>query len=204
MNLTIENKYFKKNISLVAGIDEAGRGPIAGPVVAACVVYDQASLKNSFNKKINDSKKLTPKLRQELFAHILQSALSVGIGIVDEKTIDKINILQSTKEAINIALQNLTLKPEAVLVDGNFFTHNNFKIQNIVKGDSRSYIIAAASIIAKVTRDKIMVEYDKQFPEFGFAKHKGYGTIYHINAISKFGLSPLHRKTFHLKKLANG
>ncbi|MSP64900.1 MAG: ribonuclease HII [Ignavibacteria bacterium] len=199
MNLLIEKKLWAKGINFIAGVDEAGRGPLAGPVVAAVVLFDKNTLKNSFNKKINDSKKLSSKLRDELYTHILESANSVEVGVVTKNVIDKINILEATKQAMNIALQKLSINPEIVLVDGNFYKHPKYLITNLVKGDARSYIIAAASIVAKVTRDKIMIEYDKQFPQFGFAKHKGYGTALHIRNINEYGYSPLHRTSFHLQ-----
>ena len=199
MNLLIEKKFWSKGINFIAGVDEAGRGPLAGPVVAAVVVFDEATLKKTFNKKINDSKKLSSKLRDELYSHILESANSVEVGVVTKNMIDKINILEATKQAMNIALQKLSINPEIVLVDGNFYKHQKYSIINLVKGDARSYIIAAASIVAKVTRDKIMIEYDKQFPQFGFAKHKGYGTALHIRNINEYGYSPLHRTSFHLQ-----
>ncbi len=199
MNLLIEKKLWSKGINFIAGVDEAGRGPLAGPVVAAVVVFDEATLKKTFNKKINDSKKLSSKLRDELYTHILESANSVEVGVVTKNMIDKINILEATKQAMNIALQKLLINPEIVLVDGNFYKHQKYSIINLVKGDARSYIIAAASIVAKVTRDKIMIEYDKQFPQFGFAKHKGYGTALHIRNINEYGYSPLHRTSFHLQ-----
>ncbi len=199
MNLLIEKKLWSKGNNFIAGVDEAGRGPLAGPVVAAVVVFDEATLKKTFNKKINDSKKLSSKLRDELYTHILESANSVEVGVVTKNVIDKINILEATKQAMNIALQKLSINPEIVLVDGNFYKHQKYSITNLVKGDARSYIIAAASIVAKVTRDKIMIEYDKQFPQFGFAKHKGYGTALHIRNINEYGYSPLHRTSFHLQ-----
>ncbi|MDA0986008.1 MAG: ribonuclease HII [Bacteroidetes bacterium] len=201
MNLNFEKKFWKSGYINICGVDEAGRGPLAGPVVAAAVLYNKKSLTSSFNKSVNDSKKVSEKNRLILFEHIMNSADSVGVGIVDQKIIDKINILEATKLAIKNALQKLKIEPEIVLVDGNFYSHPKYKVMNVVKGDARSYIIACASIIAKVTRDKIMIENDKKFPVFGFQKHKGYGTANHINAIKNYGLSPLHRKSFKIREL---
>lgn len=185
--------YFDKGLRFVSGIDEAGRGPLAGPVVAAAVILSD----NTIIEEVNDSKKLTPKKRELLFEIIKTKALSYGIGIVDSITIDKINILQATFLAMKQALDQLTVKPEIVLVDGNHKIPGlEIKQEAIVSGDAKSQSIACASILAKVTRDKIMDEYAKQYPQYLFEKHKGYGTKTHIEAIRKFGACPIHRKTF--------
>lgn len=178
----------------VAGLDEAGRGPLAGPVVASAVIFGQGILIDG----VNDSKKLTEKKREDLYHTIHDKALSIGVGIVSHEVIDRINILQASFLAMNKALENLKLQPEQLLVDGNFFRHERFPVENIIKGDSLSHSIAAASIIAKVTRDALMRELHEQYPEYGFAKHKGYGTKAHIEAIQKYGYCPIHRRSFHV------
>lgn len=186
-----ENKY--KNIGLVAGIDEAGRGPLAGPVVCACVIMPLDE--NKIIDGINDSKKLTAKKREELFNKIISVAIDYSIVQVDEKTIDEINILQATKLGMKRALESLKTKPQVVLIDA-VKIDTNIKQENIVKGDSLSYNIAAASILAKVFRDRLMVEFAKTYPNYAFEKHKGYGTKEHINALKKFGKCKIHRDTF--------
>ncbi len=176
----------------IAGVDEAGRGPLAGPVVSAAVV-----LSESFGVEgVNDSKKLSHKKRTELFPRIQDAAHAVGVGIVDAPTIDRINILQATLQSMAMAVADLSLSPDYLLVDGIFEISLPFPQKTITKGDSRSISIAAASIIAKVTRDRLMVEYDDLYPQFGFAKHKGYPTIAHKEAVRQFGCSPIHRKSF--------
>ncbi len=195
--LEFEQKYWERGIRYVAGVDEAGRGPLAGPVVASAVVFDQGV----FIDGVNDSKKLTEKKRERLFHTIHEQALAIGIGIVNQEVIDRINILQASFLAMNKALDHLKLLPEQLLVDGNFFRHEKFPVENIVKGDSLSHSIAAASIIAKVTRDALMKELHEQYPQYGFAKHKGYGTKAHIEAIRQYGYSPIHRRSFHVDRL---
>ncbi len=195
--LEYEQKYWDLGILHIAGIDEAGRGPLAGPVVASAVIFPQGVLIDG----VNDSKKLTEKKREELFHFIYEKALAVGIGIVSHDVIDKINILQASFLAMNKALALLKIKPQQLLVDGNFFRHETYPVENIIKGDSLSHSIAAASIIAKVTRDALMVELHEQYPQYGFAKHKGYGTKAHIDAIRQHGYSPIHRRSFHVDKL---
>ncbi|TDT68084.1 RNase HII [Hypnocyclicus thermotrophus] len=184
---------FDNNYNYPIGVDEAGRGPLAGPVVAACVRI------NNYIEEfelINDSKKLTEKKREELFDTILANC-EVGIGIVDEKKIDEINILNATFLAMNIALSHIEIKNSIILVDGNKKIKNcNYNQKTIVKGDSKSLAIAAASIIAKVTRDKIMIEEAKKYPIYKFEKHKGYGTKEHRELLLKYGKSPIHRKSF--------
>jgi ribonuclease HII len=201
-----EKEIWSGGIKLIAGVDEAGRGPLAGPVVASAVIFN----KETFIPSVNDSKKLSPQKREELYHIIHEKALAIGVGIIDEKEIDKINILQATYKAMRIALGNLESKnesgnrskvnPQHILIDGYGLPEKFIPQTALIGGDGLSFSIACASIIAKVTRDAIMVEYDKMFPEYGFAKHKGYGTKQHFELIRKFGPSPIHRKSF-LKKL---
>jgi len=188
-----ERKFHRENI-IVAGIDEAGRGAIAGPVVAAAVILPQKGIQDI---GINDSKKLTPGKREQFYNIFKELKISVGIGIIDNIRIDKINILQSTFEAMRIAVEGLKQKPGHLLIDGNRFKDIGIPFTTIIGGDSKSLSIAAASIIAKVTRDRWMIEKaDKLYPKYGFTKHKGYGTKKHIEAVENNGLCPLHRKTF--------
>jgi ribonuclease HII len=176
----------------IAGVDEAGRGPLAGPVVSAAVV-----LPESFDiLGVDDSKKLSPKKRSELFPQIKDAAQAVGVGIVDAQTIDRINILQATLRSMAMAVADLPVSPDYLLVDGIFKISLPLPQMTVKKGDSRSISIAAASIIAKVTRDRLMLEYDKLYPQYGFAKHKGYPTQAHKKAVRHFGCSPIHRKSF--------
>lgn len=192
--LEFEQKYWSQGIRYIAGVDEAGRGPLAGPVVASAVIFEQGVLIDG----VNDSKKLTERKREELFHIIHEKALAIGIGIVSHEVIDRINILQASFLAMNKALENLKRIPQQLLVDGNFFRHEKYPVANIIKGDSLSHSIAAASIIAKVTRDALMKELHEKYPQYGFAKHKGYGTKAHIEAIQKYGYSPIHRRSFHV------
>ncbi len=188
-----DKDFYNKGLSFVSGIDEAGRGPLAGPVVAAAVILP----KDIFIDGVNDSKKLTPKKRNLLFEEIKQSAVSYGIGIVESKTIDEINILQATFFAMKKALEQLSVTPDLLLIDGNHKIPDlKYNQQAIVSGDAKSACIACASILAKVTRDNMMLEYAKQYPQYNFEKHKGYGTKAHIEAIVKFGPCPIHRMTF--------
>ena len=192
----IENQ--NKNL-IVVGLDEAGRGPLAGPVVAACALLNQ----NDYPSKINDSKKLSAKKRMEIFLE-LQKKSKFGIGIVDEKTIDEINILQASKLAMKRSYDDFVNKykifPQIILVDGNFFPFKKIdqilEILPIIKGDQKSMSIAAASIIAKETRDQIMLEIHQEFPQFAFDKNAGYPTKFHIEKIKEFGISKFHRKSF--------
>ena len=183
--------YHSKEI-IEAGCDEAGRGCIAGPVVAAAVILP----KDAHIEGVNDSKKLTEKRREKLYDDIMQNAVSVGVGVSDVDIIEEVNILNATKKAMLQAISNLKVNPEYVLVDGNQKIDTDIPLETVVKGDSKSESIAAASIIAKVTRDRLLIEYDKKYPEYGFAKHKGYGTKAHIEAIKKYGLTPIHRPSF--------
>lgn len=186
-----ERKLNSAGYKSIAGIDEAGRGPLAGPVVAAAVILKTYS----FRERIDDSKKLSPKKREKAYKEIMNKSI-VGVGIVDEKTIDRINIYQATKKAMEEALSCLEEYPGYVIVDGNMRLSTRCPLKCIPGGDSKSISIAAASIVAKVTRDSIMYEYDGSYPEYGFAKHKGYGTKSHIEALKKHGPSPIHRRTF--------
>lgn len=195
--IEFERKYWDAGIRYVAGVDEAGRGPLAGPVVAAAVIFEPGTVISG----VNDSKKLTEKRRDELSAVIRERAVSVGVGVVAHDVIDRINILQASFLAMNKALEGLSVPPQQLLVDGNFFRHERYPVENIVKGDARSHSIAAASIIAKVTRDAMMMELDERYPLYGFAQHKGYGTAAHIDAIRAHGYSPVHRRTFHVERL---
>ncbi|MFN4174420.1 MAG: ribonuclease HII [Parachlamydiaceae bacterium] len=173
----------------IAGVDEAGRGPLAGPVVAAACILPE----NFFHPKLDDSKKLTPAIRDALFP--LLTAFPHGIGIVSHEEIDRINILQATHKAMHLALSALPVKPDYILVDGLQLTHE-IPSRKIIDGDALSHSIAAASVIAKVTRDRIMLQLDVLYPHFGFRENKGYGTAKHLKAIEQFGLSPYHRKSF--------
>ena len=188
-----EKKYINEGYQNIVGIDEAGRGPLAGPVVAVALNWGDKPLIDG----VNDSKKISEKKREIYFNQIIDKAKDIGIGIVQEKEIDKINILQATYLAMKKALVNLKIKPDLLLIDGNKADIKHIKQKNIIKGDSLSYSIAAASIIAKVTRDRIMLQYDIIFPEYGFAKHKGYGTKFHLNAIYENYSTPIHRKSFN-------
>lgn len=185
-----EEKY--ESFSYICGIDEAGRGPLAGPVVAGAVVLP----KGKRILYVNDSKKLSEKKREELFDVIKEEALSFGLGIVSPERIDEINILQATYEAMREAVNKLSVSPDILLNDAVTIPGIDIRQVPIIKGDAKSLTIASASILAKVTRDRIMAEYDLQYPEYGFAKHKGYGTKAHIDAIRQFGPCPIHRKTF--------
>ncbi len=187
-----ERDLWRNNLSLIAGIDEAGRGPLAGPVVAAAVIFPQ----NTFLPGLDDSKKLSPRRREELFSKIHREARAVGVGVVSKVIIDRINILQATYLAMRQAVAELKVSPDYLLVDGMTIPDLDTLQLAIVKGDSLSISIAAASIVAKVTRDRIMVEQDKYFPQYGFAKHKGYGTKEHLRALDEHGVSPLHRRSF--------
>ena len=194
-----ENLYKEKNLQYICGIDEAGRGPLAGPVVVAAVIMP----KDSMIEGVNDSKKVSEKKREKLYELIIEEAISYSVGIVDQNDIDRINILNATKAGLTEAVRTLKVKPELILVDAltNIDTCG-VPYQSIIKGDAKSYSIAAASIIAKVTRDRIMREWDKVYPQYGFEKHKGYGTAAHISAIKENGLCPLHRLSF-VKNIIN-
>lgn len=190
--LEIESRLYKKGYINVCGVDEAGRGPLCGPVVAAAVILP----KDEKIDGVNDSKKLSEKKREVLFDVIKEKAIAVGVGISDVELIEKINILNATKIAMKEAIENLKIKPDYVLVDGNQAIDISVPFETVISGDAKSESIAAASIIAKVTRDRLLIEYDKKYPEYGFAKHKGYGTKAHIEAIRTYGLTPIHRPSF--------
>jgi len=193
--LQYERNLWNEGKKYVAGLDEAGRGPLAGPVVAAAVVFYE----NPQISMINDSKKLTEEVREYLFDLILNETLC-GIGAAEVGEIDRINIYQASFLAMDRALENLNTQPEHLLVDGKAFPRNDIPFTTIVKGDSLSYSVAAASILAKVTRDRMMREYDHEFPQYGFANHKGYATREHLDAIEEFGYCPIHRRSFHPKR----
>ncbi len=199
--LRFERVLWNRGILNVAGIDEAGRGPLAGPVVAAAVIFPPGTMIAG----IDDSKKLTPAHRERLFEKIVCSSITHGVAIVDHHEIDRINILQATYQAMRDALCRLQPQAEYILVDGNSFNHDQIPWRAIVKGDTRSISIAAASIIAKVTRDRMMLQFHEQYPEYGFDKHKGYCTSAHVRAIEVHGYCPIHRRSFHIKgMLHNG
>lgn len=189
--LFYEKKYYE-NYEYICGIDEAGRGPLAGPVVAGAVILPKG-LKIPY---LNDSKRLSPKRREELFDIIMEKALAVGVGAASPERIDEINILQATYEAMRQAVAELKVKPQILLNDAVYIPGLNLPQEKIIKGDAKSLSIAAASVIAKVTRDRMMVAYDEIFPEYGFAKHKGYGAKAHIEKIQSIGPCPIHRRSF--------
>jgi ribonuclease HII len=199
-----ERQYLADGVRFVAGIDEAGRGPLAGPVVAAAVLLPLSSKlpKNCFG--LNDSKQLTEQEREELFAMIYEQALAIGVGIRSPEEIDKVNILRATMQAMTDAVIELeqSFKPEILLVDGNYFrTTLTYPFRTIIDGDALSPSIAAASIVAKVTRDRIMKAYHTAYPEYNFSRNKGYATREHRDAIAKFGYCDIHRRSFKLKSL---
>lgn len=188
--MIFEKKY--EDHAYICGIDEAGRGPLAGPVVAgACILPKDVEI-----LYLNDSKQVSEKKRELLYDEIVKKAVAWGIGIVSEQRIDEINILEATREAMRQAVENLQITPDLLLIDAVHIPEMRIKQVEIVKGDERSISIAAASILAKVTRDRMMVEYDKVFPEYGFAKHKGYGSEYHRKKIQELGTCPIHRRSF--------
>ena len=186
-----EEELNSKGINLIAGVDEVGRGPLIGSVVAAAVILPSGF----YMSEINDSKKLSEKKREELYPIIMEKAISVGIGVVDRETIDKVNILNATKMAMKMAINNLSVKPEHVLIDA-VKLDIDIPYTAIIKGDAKSESIAAASIVAKVYRDNMMKELDKEYPMYDFKSNKGYGTKKHIEAIKKYGVLKEHRKTF--------
>ncbi|MCX5666635.1 MAG: ribonuclease HII [Candidatus Omnitrophica bacterium] len=187
-----EKSLNNSGYSAIAGVDEAGRGPLAGPVVAGAVILKDLK----FKARIDDSKKLSARQREEAYLEIVKKSF-IGVGIVDEKTIDRINIYQATKRAMRLAISKLEIPPDYVIVDGNMKIATKCPLKCIVGGDSKSLSIAAASIIAKVTRDRIMLELDKVYPQYGFARHKGYGTKLHMEALNNHGPSPIHRLSFN-------
>ena len=190
---SMEKELYDKGFEYICGIDEAGRGPLAGPVVVAGVIMP----KDSMIEGVNDSKKVSEKKREKLYDVILEEAISYSVAIIGQDVIDDINILNATKQGVTKVVEELDVKPNLILVDA--LTHINTKgipYDSIIKGDAKCYNIAAASIIAKVTRDRIMREWDEIYPQYGFINHKGYGTAKHIEAIKEYGPCPIHRKTF--------
>jgi len=198
LNIDTEKQLMTQGYPLVGGVDEVGRGPLAGPVVAACVVFDfSQELDLSALTAVNDSKKLTAKKRQELFGLIKKQAVAVEVALVSSQQIDKINILQASLLAMRKSINKLTPKPNFVLVDGKFSVPNLAIPQTaIIDGDAKIFSIAAASIIAKVSRDWLMTKYDQQYPGYGLAQHKGYGTKLHLERLKALGPSPIHRLSF--------
>lgn len=195
---SIENSLIQQGYNLICGTDEAGAGPLAGPVYAAAVILK----KGHTIEGLNDSKKLSEKKREKLFNLIIKEAECYSIASVDEKVIDEINILQARMLAMRLAVDGLNIKPDFILVDGNSDPKTQVETMCIVGGDGKSASIAAASILAKVSRDRFMMEKAKEYPLYGFEKHKGYGTKQHIAAIKEYGISPIHRLSF-LKNITN-
>jgi ribonuclease HII len=191
-DLRHERRLWKTGLGAVAGVDEAGVGPMAGPVVAAAVIFAP----EMFIKGVHDSKQLTPEIREELFATIGLKALAIGVGIADHLEIDRLNIYWATMAASRRALEALAQVPEHVLADGRPIPGLELPQTAIVGGDRKSFCIAAASIIAKVTRDRLMIAYHAEYPDYGFASHKGYCTVEHFAALASFGPSPIHRRSF--------
>ncbi|WP_018250082.1 ribonuclease HII [Orenia marismortui] len=189
-----ENRLREQGYKVLGGIDEAGRGPLAGPVVASVVILPE----EIYISGLDDSKKLSEKKREELFDIIQNQAIDIGVGIVHNKRIDEINILQATYQAMREAINNLDVSPEFLLVDAETIPNISTPQAAIVEGDSHSISIAAASIIAKVTRDRMLLDYHKQYPEFNFASHKGYGTQEHIQALREHGPTEIHRTSFKI------
>lgn len=196
--LEYENAAYADGYEIVCGVDEAGRGPLAGPVYAAAVILT----KGHTVEGVNDSKKLSEKKRDELFDKVIDECIAYSVGIATEKEIDEINILQATFLAMRRAVEGLSVKPDIALIDGNKTPGLNMEQRAIIKGDAKSANIAAASIIAKVSRDRYMLEMAEKYPQYQFEKHKGYGTKLHYEMLEKYGISPIHRKTF-LKKILN-
>lgn len=191
--LDLEKEYYSEKVKVIVGVDEAGRGPLCGPVVAAACILP----KGYHNEHINDSKKLTEKKRETAYQEIINDALAYGVGIVDAKRIDEINIYQATKEAMSKAINQINISYDLILTDAMKLENQKVEVVPIIKGDAKAESIAAASIIAKVTRDHMLEEIDKKYPQYGFISHKGYGTKKHIEAIKKFGIiKGFHRETY--------
>ena len=189
----IEDKLHERGFEKICGIDEAGRGPLAGPVVVAGVIMPQ----DSMIEGVNDSKKVSEKKRELLYDKILSEAISYSVAIIGQDIIDDINILNATKQGVTSVVKGLDVKPDLIVIDAlQHIDTNGVPYESIIKGDAKCYSIAAASIIAKVTRDRIMREWDEVYPQYGFIQHKGYGTSKHIEAIKEYGLSPIHRRSF--------
>lgn len=191
--LNFEENYYTDKIKIIVGVDEAGRGPLCGPVVAACCILP----KEYKNEHINDSKKLSEKKREIAYKEIIENALDYGIGIVDAKRIDEINIYEATKEAMHMAISKLKISYDLILTDAMKLQNEKVEVIPLIKGDAKCECIAAASIIAKVTRDHILEEYDEKYPQYGFKSHKGYGTKKHIEAIKQYGIiKDFHRESY--------
>lgn len=196
VDYSIENEYREKGFDIICGVDEAGRGPLAGPVYAAAVILPS----DCVIEGLNDSKKLTEKKREALFDEIKEKALAYGIASADEKEIDEINILNATFLAMKRAIVSLSVKPDLALIDGNQKPHTDIEEVTVIKGDAKSMSIAAASVLAKVSRDRFMLEMAEKYPQYEFARHKGYGTKLHYEKIAQYGVCDIHRRTF-LKKI---
>ena len=191
--LDFEEQFYNEKIKVIVGVDEAGRGPLCGPVVAAACILPRTYI----NEKINDSKKLSEKKRELLYDEIINNALSYGVGIVDSKRIDEINIYEATKEAMHLAISQLKIDYDLILTDAMKLKDEKVDVIDIIKGDAKCQCIAAASIIAKVTRDRLLLNMDEKYPEYGFKSHKGYGTKKHIEAIKEHGIiDGFHRETY--------
>ena len=191
--LNFEENYYTEKVNFIVGVDEAGRGPLCGPVVAACCILP----KEYKNEHINDSKKLSEKKREIAYKEIIENALDYGIGIVDAKRIDEINIYEATKEAMHIAISKLKISYDLILTDAMKLQNEKVEVIPLIKGDAKCECIAAASIIAKVTRDHILEEYGEKYPQYGFKSHKGYGTKKHIEAIKQYGIiKDFHRESY--------
>lgn len=189
----IEKELHQRKFNNICGIDEAGRGPLAGPVVVAGVIMPG----NSMIEGVNDSKKVSEKKRELLYDKILEEAISYSVAIIGQDIIDEINILNATKQGVTSVVKGLDVKPDLIIIDAlEHIDTNGIPYESIIKGDAKCYSIAAASIIAKVTRDRIMREWDKVYPQYGFMQHKGYGTAKHIAAVKEYGLCPIHRRSF--------
>mgnify|MGYP002761835821 FL=1 len=196
VDYSIENEYRENGFNVICGVDEAGRGPLAGPVYAAAVILPS----DCVIEGLNDSKKLTEKKREKLFDEIKEKALAYGIASADEKEIDEINILNAPFLAIKRAIDSLSVKPDLALIDGNQKPHTDIEEVTVIKGDAKSMSIAAASVLAKVSRDRFMLEMAEKYPQYEFARHKGYGTKLHYEKIAQYGVCDIHRRTF-LKKI---
>ena len=196
----IENARYSDTVRCICGVDEAGRGPLAGPVYAAAVILPRGLVIEG----LNDSKKLTEKRREVLYDVIVEQAVAYGIGSADEKEIDEINILQATFLAMRRAIAQLAVRPDLALIDGNRESDFGVPAQTVIGGDGKSANIAAASILAKVTRDRVMLQYAAQYPQYGFDVHKGYGTKRHYEALREFGPCPIHRQSFLRKFYEHG